>query len=85
MNTPTPPQETSDFSLVLGGPLFQLCRRAHLSGPALEFVHRRMLVITLFACMKGRIFGSHGLLLIMALIMSVMGVFLFVSIMTKLL
>lgn len=41
---PTPP----DFSLVLGGPLFQLCRRSHLSGDALELLHRRILVITLF-------------------------------------
>ena len=28
--------KTDDFSLVLGGPLFQLLRRAHLSGTALE-------------------------------------------------
>ena len=26
---------TEDFSLVLGGPLFQILRRAHLSGDAL--------------------------------------------------
>ena len=36
----------ADFSLVLGGPLFQLFRRAHLSGDALELVRRRVLVIT---------------------------------------
>src|SRR6266542_98578 len=35
-----------DFSLVLGGPLFQLYRRAHLSGDALELLHLRILVIT---------------------------------------
>ncbi|HZT78465.1 MAG TPA: hypothetical protein VFA27_17585 [Vicinamibacterales bacterium] len=34
-----------DFSLVLGGPLFQLLRRAHLSGDALQLVRQRMLVI----------------------------------------
>ncbi len=39
----------TDFSLVLGGPLFQLYRRAHLSGDALDLLHRRMLVIPLFA------------------------------------
>jgi hypothetical protein len=39
----------TDFSLVLGGPLFQLYRRAHLSGDALDLLHRRILVITLFA------------------------------------
>jgi hypothetical protein len=33
-----------DFSLVLGGPLFQLLRRAHLSGNALELVRQRILV-----------------------------------------
>jgi hypothetical protein len=35
-----------DFSLVLGGPLFQLFRRTHLSGDALELLRRRILVIT---------------------------------------
>ena len=44
--TQTP--EPIDFSLVLGGPLFQLYRRAHLSGEALELLQRRVLVITLF-------------------------------------
>jgi hypothetical protein len=34
-----------DFSLVLGGPLFQLFRRAHLSGDALELLHRRVVII----------------------------------------
>lgn len=38
-----------DFSLVLGGPLFQLFRRAHLSGDGLEFLRRRVLIIPLFA------------------------------------
>jgi hypothetical protein len=32
-----------DFSLVLGGPLFQLLRRAHLSGSALELVRLRII------------------------------------------
>jgi hypothetical protein len=35
--------ETQDFSLVLGGPLFQLLRRSHLSDTAFELVHRRMI------------------------------------------
>lgn len=34
-----------DFSLVLGGPLYQLLRRSHLATDALELVHRRMLFI----------------------------------------
>ncbi len=39
-------QEPPDFSLVLGGPTFQLLRRAHIAGDQLELVHRRILVIT---------------------------------------
>ena len=38
-----------DFSLVLGGPLFQLYRRAYLSGEALELVRRRVVVIIAIA------------------------------------
>ena len=38
-----------DFSLVLGGPLFQLLRRAHLSDDALMLVRQRVLVIALIA------------------------------------
>lgn len=38
----------SDFSLVLGGPLFQLLRRAHLSDDALTLVKRRVVIIALF-------------------------------------
>jgi hypothetical protein len=34
--------EPEDFSLVLGGPLFQLLRKAHLEGDALELLHRRI-------------------------------------------
>lgn len=42
-------EEAPDFSLVLGGPIFQLFRRSHLSGEGLELVHWRILVITLVA------------------------------------
>lgn len=38
-----------DFSLVLGGPLFQLLRRAHLADDALMMVRQRIVVISLFA------------------------------------
>ena len=38
-----------DFSLVLGGPLFQLLRRAHLADDALMLVRQRIIVIALFA------------------------------------
>jgi hypothetical protein len=36
-------QEPPDFSLVLGGPLFQMFRRSHLTGPALELLRRRVI------------------------------------------
>lgn len=38
-----------DFSLVLGGPLFQLLLRAHLSDDALLLVRQRIIVISLLA------------------------------------
>jgi hypothetical protein len=38
-----------DFSLVLGGPLYQLFRRSHLAGDALQLVRRRVIVITALA------------------------------------
>ena len=41
--------ERQDFSLVLGGPLFQLMRRTHLAGDALELLRQRILLITLVA------------------------------------
>ena len=61
----TSPLARNDFSLVLGGPLYQLFRRAHLSGPALEQLWRRIWVITLVAWLPllvlsvadGRAFG----------------------------
>jgi hypothetical protein len=45
----TVPKELSDFSLVAGGPLFQLWRRARLSGDALQLTRRRIIVMTLLA------------------------------------
>ncbi len=41
--------KTQDFSIVLGGPLFQLLRRAHLTGDTLELLRRRVLVFSLIA------------------------------------
>ena len=38
-----------EFSLVLGGPLFQLLRRARLSGDALSLARERTIVLSLFA------------------------------------
>jgi hypothetical protein len=36
------PEEMLDFSLVLGGPLYQVLRRSHLGGNVLELLHRRI-------------------------------------------
>src|SRR6201987_6207170 len=41
-------EEQHDFSLVLGGPIFQLFRRAHLEGNHLELLRPRILIITVF-------------------------------------
>jgi hypothetical protein len=38
-----------DFSLVLGGPLFQLFRRSHLAREGLELLYRRVVTLTLIA------------------------------------
>ena len=42
-------QSEPDFSLVLGGPLFQLFRRAHLSDDALTLLRKRVGVIVVVA------------------------------------
>src|SRR5258707_15603403 len=57
---------TEDFSLVLGGPLFQIFRGAYLSGSALELLYRRMVFITAIAWLpllvlsiwEGHVWGS---------------------------
>ena len=47
-----------DFSVVVGGPLFQLLRRAHLSDDALSLVRQRVVVITLLAWLPLLILSS---------------------------
>jgi hypothetical protein len=42
-------RDAQNFSLVLGGPLFQLWRRAHLSDDALLMVRQRVIIISLLA------------------------------------
>jgi len=42
-------QESCDFSLVLGGPLYQLWRRTRLTGDTLQLLHRRILMLALLA------------------------------------
>lgn len=46
---PAPLADPCDFSLVLGGPLYQLFRRSHLAGDALELLRRRVVTLSLFA------------------------------------
>jgi hypothetical protein len=41
--------ERPDFSLVMGGPLFQVLRRVHLSGDALELTRQRVIAIAAVA------------------------------------
>jgi len=47
MAAPLSMQEPPDFSLVLGGPLYQMLRRARLAGPALELLRRRVVIAML--------------------------------------
>ena len=41
--------DPANFSLVLGGPLFQFWQRTRLAGDALQLLHRRIVVLTLLA------------------------------------
>ena len=41
--------EPADFSLVLGGPLYQMWRRSRLAGDALQLLHRRIVVLMVVA------------------------------------
>src|SRR3984885_13447732 len=59
-------QKPPDFSLVLGGPLYQLFRRTHLTGPALELLRRRIvffallcwLPLAVLSAVEGHLFGG---------------------------
>ncbi len=61
--------EPPDFSLVLGGPLFQLLLRSHLTSPALTLMKRRVVFVSLFAWLPllllslvaGKAWGGVGL------------------------
>lgn len=48
MNHSTDKKQLNDFSLVLGGPLFQLFMRTRLTTDTLNLVKRRVIVISLF-------------------------------------
>lgn len=63
---PVEPPDPQDFSLVLGGPLFQLMRRAHIADDTLALLTRRILVLAvvawlplfLLAGLEGHAFGG---------------------------
>ena len=52
--------KSADFSLVLGGPVFQLLRRAHLTGDTLELLKQRIVVISLIAWLPLLILSAFG-------------------------
>jgi len=60
MTEPNLFEEPHDFSLVLGGPIFQLFRRSHLAGDDLELLHRRLLIITLVAWLPLLLLATLG-------------------------
>ena len=61
-----PSQLEGDFSIVIGGPLFQALRRTHLTGDALELTRRRVVVVAMIVwvpllvllAVDGRAWGS---------------------------
>jgi hypothetical protein len=74
MNAPSRPlAENEDFSIVLGGPIYQLYRKAHLAGTGLELLKRRIVAIPLFlwlpvvvlAIIDGRAIGGGRVPLLM--------------------
>ena len=54
------PLDPYDFSVVLGGPLYQIARRARLAGDALELVRRRIVAISLFAWLPLLLLSAVG-------------------------
>jgi hypothetical protein len=73
MSEPERPVEVTgeDFSIVLGGPIYQAYRKFHLAGTGLELLKRRLVGIPLFvwlpviilALFEGHAFGSSKALL----------------------
>jgi hypothetical protein len=59
-------QDARDFSLVQGGPVFQLLRRSHLTDDALGLMSQRIIVISLFcwlpllvlSALEGKVLGG---------------------------
>jgi hypothetical protein len=61
-------RDPRDFSLVLGGPIYQLLRRSHLTDNALGLVRQRIVVISLFcwlpllvlSALEGKMLGGSA-------------------------
>jgi hypothetical protein len=70
----TRPGENDDFSLILGGPFYQLFCRAHLCGHVLELLRRRVLTLCgvawlpllVFSLCEGNAWGGAGRLWFLA-------------------
>lgn len=60
MTRPEGSEASTDFSLVLGGPLYQLLRRVGLSGDALEHLKRRMIILACFAWLPLLLLSAMG-------------------------
>lgn len=56
----TLPRDPRDFSVVLGGPLYQLVRRARLSGDALELLRRRIVASVLVTWLPLLVLSALG-------------------------
>ena len=60
-------RDAQDFSLVLGGPLYQLLRRTHLSGDTHRIVSERVIIVALvtwlplfiLCAVQGDLLGAH--------------------------
>jgi len=53
-------EEPADFSLVLGGPLYQLLRKSHMEGDHLELLYRRLVIIPLLAWLPLLVLAMFG-------------------------
>jgi hypothetical protein len=60
MTKPATLDDSQDFSLVLGGPLYQLFKKAHLSGPTLELLRRRILFFSLITWVPLAVLSAVG-------------------------
>jgi hypothetical protein len=52
--------DPQNFSLVLGGPLFQLLRRSHLTDDALGLLKQRIIAISLFCWLPLLVLSALG-------------------------